>query len=75
VPFPAPSLETSGKVFDEASNTTAEGGRAPHSRIRNPNSALEMGGRVASRKAGRKGTHFLNSFWDSKQAAVLVLVY
>jgi hypothetical protein len=38
--FPAPSLEKGGNVFDGASNTTAEGGCAPHSTGRIPRSCL-----------------------------------
>jgi hypothetical protein len=66
VPFPAPSLETSGECVLRGVEHDSRGGCAPHSTIRNPNSAGATGGRVASRKAGRKETHFLNSFWDGR---------
>ena len=72
VPFPAPSLETSGDVFDGASNTTAVGGCAPYSKTggrdagangtdwsRTPHSAFRI-------PHGQR-TLFLNSVWDGQQ--------
>jgi hypothetical protein len=45
-------------------------GRAPRERNGRTGRTRKQDGLVASRKAGRKGTLFLNSFWDGRPGQV-----
>jgi isoaspartyl peptidase/L-asparaginase-like protein (Ntn-hydrolase superfamily) len=60
--FPAPSLEKGGNVFDGASNTTAEGGCAPHSTGRIPRSDFHGAGCFINPQAGMPALRFCCKF-------------